>query len=425
MNRAHWQHRMGRIADRIPLTGRGLVAALISGLATSRLGYGSLDLVALTVGLAGLGLVCSAGLAAGGYAIWLRARLRALPESVLPVYAEVGSPINTGFALPLPRWLPVVALEWRWQAPPNVDCRVFVRDGQVIENVRLLRRCEVAGVCRRIEVRDVFRFWRIIWHRNEQVAVTGLPGLGALRRIGAVHSLSGGEYLPHPEGAYEGDRIEIRRYAPGDPVRNILWKAFARTRDLYVRTPEQSIADSKRTLAYLVVGDGDEPAAAALRLAVQSGALGEDWTVGADGVEETAETLPLVLSLIARSGNEDASDRASGLEAFLRVSSRGSTRCIVFAPAGDETWLDTALAAVANWPGTRFVLAADGVVTPGVSPLWQRALLVRSVQSGVRSKTLSEVVARITAAGHSAIFVDRASGKVAGEDRLVPTRRSA
>jgi hypothetical protein len=427
MNRTAWQVTLHRALDRIPLTGRGFVVVLCSGLAASRLGYGSLDLVALTLGVAGLGLVCAAGLVVGGFTLWLRRRLRDAPASTPPARTESGSPFETGFALPLPRWLPIIALEWNWQAPPNAQCRVRILDARAFESVRVETRCEVNSISRRFSVGDVFGLWRVVWVCDEPVAVTNLPSLGALRRIGVVHSLSGGEDLPHPAGELDGDRMEIRRYAPGDPVRHILWKAFARTRDLYVRTPERSLAESKRTLAYLVVGEQDEAAAAALRVALQSGAFGEDWTVGADGIDETTDELSAALSVIARSGNPAVRERggASGLEAFLQVASRGSTRCVVFAPAACEAWLETALAAVAAWPGTRFVLAADGVASSEEFSLWRRALLAQPEPAGVDLAALSECVARIASAGCAAVFVDRVSGRVAGENRLVPMRRSA
>jgi len=335
MDLVAWQIRLGRLLDRIPLTGRGFVTILGSGLATNRLGYGHLDLVALTLGIAGLGLASSAGLAVGGFALWLRRRLRESVASTAPARTEAGSPFESGFGLPLPGWLPIIALDWDWVLPSNSHCRLLVRDNGIFETVRIDTRCEIQSVRRRFSVCDVFGMWRITWTCNERFPITNLPGLGALRRVGVVHSLSGGEDLPHPAGEPVGDRMEIRRYVPGDPVRHILWKAFARTRDLYVRTPEQSLAESKRTLAYLVVGERDEAAAAALRLALQSGALGDDWTVGADGIEDTADELSAALSVIARSGNPSARkcSSASGLEAFLRVASRGSTRCVVFAPA--------------------------------------------------------------------------------------------
>jgi hypothetical protein len=427
MHGAGWLHATRRVLARIPLTGRGLVVAVAAGLATRSLGYGSLDLVALTLGVAGLGLIVAAGLLTAGFALWLRRSLRSQPPGTPPARCEADSPFETGFALRAPGWLPLVSLDWSWVEPPAASCRTLVRDGVTHERVTLRARCETSRVTRRLAVRDVFGLWRFRWERSEAAAFINLPSLRALRRIGVIHSLSSGEDLPHPAGEFVGDRLEIRRYAPGDPVRHILWKAYARTRDLYVRTPERSLADAKRSLAYLVTDADDEAAAAALRVTVQSGALGDDWVVGADGVDETADELTGALALIARSGNPDAREQApaAGLEAFLRGAARGATRCVVFVPATSHAWLDTALGAVTAWPGTRFVLAADGVARREAASFWQRALFAEPAVPGVDAADLSRTVARITAAGHTAVFVDRATGQVAGTERLMPTRLSA
>lgn len=413
--------------DRVPITGRGLLLGAVSALAVSRLGYGALDLVALTIGLAGLALLLVSGLASASLAWWLRRGLRERPSSDAPARCETDAPFETDFELSLPAWLPFVAVEWHWEEPPQSECRTLMREGRLRERVRIAARCDLPHVERKFVVRDVFSLWRIAWRRSEATPIRCLPNLGALRRIGVVHSLSSGEEMPHPAGELVGDRLEIRRYAPGDPVRHILWKAFARTRDLYVRTPERSLADARRTLAYLVTDAEDEAAAAALRMTLQSGALGDDWAVGADGVDAVAEELGAALALIARSGNVAAREqgRAAGLEAFLRESARGNTRCVVFAPASSGAWLETALAALARWPGTRFVLAADGVARREPVPVWQRVLYDEPPVRGVDANALSASVGRIVSAGHAAVFVDRSTGQVSGTERTLPMQRSA
>lgn len=415
------------VLGRVPLTGRGLALLVVSGLAVGRLGYGLLDLVALTLGIAGLGLTLVSGLVCAGFAWWVHRGLRDQLPSAPPERAEADSPFETALRQKLPAWLPFVTLEWTWVEPAASECKTLHGDGVLRERVTIRARCEAAHIVRRFAVRDVFSLWRIAWERSEAAPLLCLPSLGALRRIGVVHSLSSGEDLPHPAGELVGDRLEIRRYAPGDPVRHILWKAFARTRDLYVRTPERSLADARRTLAYLVTDAQDEAAAAALRITLQSGALGEDWAVGADGVDEIADELGAALALIARSGNPEAraEGAAAGLEAFLRRATRGNTRCVVFAPASSGAWLEPALAALAGWPGTRFILAADGVARREPPSLLQRVLYIDPQPSGVDANELSQSVGRITAAGHGAVFVDRTTGQVAGTERLQPTRLSA
>ena len=140
--------------------------------------------------------------------------------------------------------------------------------------------------------------------------------------------------MPRQSGEPVGDRMEIRPYAAGDSVRDILWKNYARTRQLNVRLRERSVAHGQRILAYLLSGPDDEAAAAVARAALESGAFGEDWRFSADGAETPCGELETALRAVARSRALDQ-PHAPGLERFLAaVDQRGATHCIVFAGPG-------------------------------------------------------------------------------------------
>src|SRR5437773_8099985 len=101
-----------------------------------------------------------------------------------------------------------------------------------------------------------------------------LPWTGGLDHAPMLRSLAGGEEISHPLGELTGDRVDMRRYVAGDPLKLALWKIYARTGVLMVRTPERAIAPTLRVAAYLPSAIGDEPAAAAARVAIQRGLLG-------------------------------------------------------------------------------------------------------------------------------------------------------
>ena len=83
-------------------------------------------------------------------------------------------------------------------------------------------------------------------------------------------------------GLEDGDRLELRRYTAGDPVRFMHWKVLSRTRKLMVRTPERALSVARRMAAFLIAGERDDASAAAARLALERRLLGSDWLFGTD-----------------------------------------------------------------------------------------------------------------------------------------------
>ena len=67
-----------------------------------------------------------------------------------------------------------------------------------------------------------------------------------------------------------------------DSPRLILWKVYARTRRLFVRTSERALEAAPRTCAYLVADPQDEAAATLARTVLERGLLGDRWRFGAD-----------------------------------------------------------------------------------------------------------------------------------------------
>lgn len=388
-----------------------MLVLLASGLALWKLGIEALDMVALVLGLAGVVLVALCSLCVGVTGLWLRNRLR--PTSGTPRQIEAGSPCVTGFRAPSLSWLPLVQLSWTWEIPRDVSvgCK---REGLTLVEVAIARsRGHVPHIVRRLRVNDVFGLTRVSWSLREEASVTILPSIGKLRRMPTLRSLHGGEDLPLPDGTPEGDRIEIRRYAPGDPARNILWKTYAKTRQLNVRTPERAIAKSRKTIAYLVTGPGDEPAAAAARMAIESGALGPDWIFGADGVPEAVTDAPRALLAIALSGNGGG---RPGLVTFLdQVGLSGRAHCVVFAPARTGPWVSQADACPQR---LSFVLATDGYETSprGRSPLafLRTVMFTQEARPGAKAEDLRRLIARLArllAPSADMVLLDRRTGR--------------
>ena len=259
----------------LPLTWRGFFVALASGLALEAYGYASLDLLLFVIGISGLVITVLSCLMVVGATLYLRRRL--VDDATGARQLEAGSPIRTGFHTPSLVRLPLVHIHWRWVEPEGVDCRLRLRDGRLKEEVVARRRCLVGGIHRRITVYDAFGLARMAWDHRVSAPLQVLPDVGRLRRMPVLQSMAAAEGTPHPAGTPEGDRMEIRRYVPGDSPRHILWKIYARTGQLNVRLPERSIDPAKKTVAYLLTGEGDEASAAAARVALENGLLGVAW----------------------------------------------------------------------------------------------------------------------------------------------------
>src|SRR5262249_25508710 len=141
---------------------------------------------------------------------------------------------------------------------------------------------------RRVVIEDALGLSRLAIRVQKPCSIEARPHMGALRQLPLLTSYAGGDEFPHPMGLEDGDRVELRRYVPGDPARFIHWRIFSRTRRLMVRVPERALSQARRTVAYLVSGPGDEASAGAARAAVIYGGLGPEWKFSADGSEVDA-----------------------------------------------------------------------------------------------------------------------------------------
>jgi len=331
--------------DLFPLTKLGVIVAALGGLATWA-GLSEVDLVLLGAAVIA-GVTITIGIVTVLLATFrVRRALRLLPKLDTPIAIECGFPSRTGFRLPRVWIVPGIRITWQW-SDPAAHVRLLDAGGWIEEEVTAEKRGWSEVLKRRFEIADAFGIASVVLHHEETRPVRMLPSIGGLKQMHVVRTLSGGSDIMHPGGAPEGDRLDLRQYAPGDPIRFVLWSVFARSRQLVIRTPEKALSAARKTLAYLVTGPGDEPAAGAARVAVDVGALGKDWAFGADGVPETASTKDAAIEALARSAPSEraragpATPGAEGLVAFMkRAASSGGGRDIVFVPGRTGPWLD-------------------------------------------------------------------------------------
>lgn len=432
--------RLGSIcrrgADAFPITPAGLTVLGGAGISLGYYGLARIDLLLLVVGVVGLALGATSLLMVLLGALVVRIRLRR-GEGSEPLQLESGVPARTGFSLGRLRAIPLVKLEWSWIAPA-ATVRATRGGGLLHEEIVPLRRGLGERVVRRVVVSDAFGLCRVAFRSAASRSVRVIPGTGALRHVHVVRSIAAGEDTYDPAGSPEGERVDTRGYAPGDPMRFVLWKVYARSRQLVVRTPERAYSVARETLAYLVTGDGDEAAAGAARVAVEAGALGPTWVIGADGDARDATTVPEALELLARSAAATAEEHGAGLGAFLKRNVRGAAgRAVVFVPARPGPWIERVLAAIRARPqvsvaGSAHRAPVDIVVcSDGVDWDTPRSLLARFALAKVKAAPgtarasaadLTAVLAGLAPAHARVLIVDRVTGRAHAEStRRAPT----
>ena len=215
----------GRARDLFPLTGLGLLSVGAASGGLFFLAFPRLDQVLLVVAFALLALVGLAVVSVIGVAIWARLGLRSGSSlSVNRLETSIMRP--TGFSLPSPWWFPLVQLDWSWSAPEQVVVQLRSAHGRLFEDVLIQGRRHIRDVRRRFVVRDTFGLASVAFVRGATADLTVLPHAGALKRFQLTASFAAGDELPHPMGLEDGDRVELRRYVPGDPARFIHWEGF-------------------------------------------------------------------------------------------------------------------------------------------------------------------------------------------------------
>jgi hypothetical protein len=405
-----------------PLTVQGTFTLLVAAGALNFFAYGSLDLIVFALAICTLAILvfCLFNTVIVGVLMQRKIRKLIANQSAITQRMEVeaGYPNETGFVLPALSFLPLVRLSWKVIHPDAIVTRVrTLGNGDLREEIIPHQRCLSNKITRQFSVSDVLGFCRFSWTQRQDASIRALPQINSVKQLPILRSLTAEDGIPSPSGDPEGDRMEIRPYAPGDSVKNILWKVFARNRQLNVRLPENSVFQSNRTIAYLLSSNADEAAAAVARIALQSGALGDDWSFGADGTSEPCNTVDQALDAVARSRAIDGSHEY-GLDRFLQAEgARSGTHCVVFAAAADAPWLAALKSTVAQYGGQfSLVLATDGLEREQQQNRWKQ-LFIRDVAAESMSRTelgsyskAQQLLTEIGQLVESTLIVDRRSG---------------
>jgi uncharacterized protein (DUF58 family) len=422
-----------RARELMPLTLRGACVAGLSALALWFYGFRALDAVWYVTGLGLLALfllaLLSVLVAALRMKLWLvrTARPGAARTSTSQPgrlegqrsASETRRPVETGFVLPALRFWLFVEVRSEVRAPHGVTVEPQRQGARLVERLRFGDHGEVRSIARTIVVRDVFGMASLGLRQTSATEVDVLPHAGALRSLPLLRSLSGGDDMPHPMGIEQGDRLELRRYAPGDPARFIHWKVFARTQKLVVRMPERALSRAQRVAAYLVAGPADGASAAAARVALEEGAFGADFRFAADGSPAPTRELSAALVAVRRS-SDSREQSAEQLPSFLSALDReGPSSLVLFVPAEHGPWVEriaTVLQKQAR--SARIVIGVDGITQRSGASWLERVALSPQASTQIALAELRALIAAYRRAGSEVVVLDRESGRVLGDAHL-------
>jgi hypothetical protein len=309
---------------------------------------------------------------------------------------EMVTDMEVPSARTLPRFLPpLIEASTHILNPPDFDCNWKRNpDKRRQEWLVSTKRClleENFRLVRRIIVKDVLGFARIDWEQEEPVSLVVTPKPLPVKAQSILRARFTGDDIPDPRGEPKGDRVDMRRYSPGDPPRLLLWKVYARTGKLMVRVPEKAITTAPRTCAYLCAGEGDEALASLARTVVEANLLGQGWRFGADGSVKSVEHRDEALRLIARSGNPGV-ETGRGLSAFLdKAYNEGFGSCLVLLPPVAGDWIESVAASISRSPISITLLTVGSVSQREQEPKWHRWVFYEET----RKTDPSELLARL------------------------------
>lgn len=300
----------------IPLTWQGFLLLIGSGLVVYYLGVMSEDWVLLVVGMFGVVMPILSAITVGIAALWTRHQLKSL--NAIPnkraLQTDTAHPVLTDFRLP--RFtMPFLDFLPTWETP-DASVEDLILSAERTEQVAFERRGFHNAIVRRFYLSDLFGLAEVRWRMTEERTVEIWPHTHPHQAPFARAFIEGSERFV-PNRPRRGDYVDIRAYSPGDPVRLIHWKLFARSNEPFVRTPEPSASFEHQILAYLATDPHDRLAAQAARWDLENGHLGTNWKFGTDGGEQVASDLGTARRLLATSGSKPHKGGAH-LESFLQ-----------------------------------------------------------------------------------------------------------
>ena len=206
-----------------------------------------------------------------------------------------------------------------------------------------------------------------------------------------LHLPNEGDDSAHPAGSFAGDYVDMRRYAPGDPQRFILWKAFARSRKLLVRTPERAESKEPAIALILMTSPHDAEAADVVRYFLEQSQ--ETLAFGATGLQDVAFNRHDALALLKTSG-EITEISLSSICETLKPMLKGSNQRVVVVASPEDPALHERLEDLTHQLNiTPHVILSSSATSQAHVSRWQRFGILDGADASNRFEHLSTAIA--------------------------------
>lgn len=290
------------------------------------------------------------------------------------------------------QWWPLIEVNVESQNPERY--RVISTSDPKTDRLLIqpTRRGKIEHLSLRFWVGDIFGFFKTAIHHDVDCSLSILPPLPQLE-TSQLKLPNEGDQTAHPAGALAGDYVDMRRYAPGDPQRFILWKAYARSRKLLIRTPERAESTEPAIALILLTCFQDQAAADVTRYFLEDNA--NNMAFGACGLDALAFDRQSALLLLQTSGQVESPSIDTVCAAMGPVLEQSGGRMVIVASPSDPD-LGNRLNTLETRLGVQpYVLLASTATESRAPSRLSRWGLIRSPEGAAAGKSLHDTVERL------------------------------
>ena len=217
---------IGVIADLWPFTPLGVLCAIGAWCALLYFGGAQSDFIVRAACIVVFFILAISLCFVAIGAFWLHRQMRTMSGANFSARMETEQGFDAETKIPSLRWWPFVQVSVVWHHPENLKLTLKPKGRWLTERIQPQQRGRHGHIVRRITMRDIFGLssMTLTYRRPATLHVT--PQTTAFE-VDSTLRTGEGDGFSRPDGQPVGDLVETRRYGPGDPIKMILWKAYA------------------------------------------------------------------------------------------------------------------------------------------------------------------------------------------------------